>query len=79
VGRWTVREWLSLAAAYGAGEVGQAVVPITGALGWSKYLSKHASRGVAHYQRQGTPPGWTKTGRLWGKAASGLPMNRSKR
>src|SRR4051794_542322 len=67
VGVWTVRTWLSIAAAYGPGEVGQTSVPITGALGWSKYLSKHASRGVAHYQRQGTPRGWTKTGRLWGK------------
>jgi hypothetical protein len=67
VGLWTVRTWLSLAAAYGAAEVGQDVVPITGPLGWLGYLSKHASRGVAHYQRRGTPSGWTKTGRLWGK------------
>ena len=37
-----------------------------GSLGWLEYLSKHASRGVAHYQRRGTPAGWTKTGRLWG-------------
>jgi hypothetical protein len=32
-----------------------------------KYLSKHAARGVRHYQRQGKPVGWDKTGRLWGK------------
>jgi len=70
VGAWTVRVWLELAAEYGPGEVGQAVVPITGPLGWLSYLSKHASRGVAHYQRRGTPPGWTGTGRLWGKGGS---------
>lgn len=62
--------WLRLAAPYRAGEIAQAVVPITGAEGWLKYLSKHASRGVAHYQRQGKPVGWTSTGRLWGKGGS---------
>ena len=41
-----------------------------GPLGWLEYLSKHASRGVSHYQRQGTPPGWTKTGRLWAPGGS---------
>lgn len=41
--------------------------PIDGAAGWLKYLSKHASRGVRHYQRMGKPEGWEKTGRLWGK------------
>ena len=69
MGLWTVRTWLLLAAEYGPGEVGQVVVPITGPSGWLQYLSKHASRGVAHYQRRGTPPGWTKTGRLWGKSS----------
>ena len=61
-----VHTWLRLAAEYGPGEVGQDVVAITGPLGWLRYLSKHAARGVAHYQRKGTPAGWTKTGRLWG-------------
>ena len=42
------------------------VVPITGPEGWLKYLSKHASRGVRHYQRQGKPAGWESTGRLYG-------------
>lgn len=65
-----MRVWLDLAAAYRPGDVGQAVVPISGPLGWLEYLSKHASRGVAHYQRQGTPQGWTATGRLWGKGGS---------
>lgn len=66
MGAWTVAVWLRLAASYRAGAVAQAVVPITGAEGWLKYLSKHASRGVAHYQRQGVPAGWSKSGRLWG-------------
>lgn len=37
-------------------------------VGWFVYLSKHASRGVAHYQREraNLPPGWKKTGRMWG-------------
>ena len=39
---------------------------IYGAVGWLAYLAKHAGRGVAHYQRQGSPVGWDKTGRLWG-------------
>lgn len=49
-------------ATYGA----QHIVPITGAPGWLEYLAKHASRGVAHYQRQGMAEGWEKSGRLWG-------------
>lgn len=70
VGAWVVDEWLRLAAEYAPGRVAQAAVPITGAEGWLRYLSKHASRGVAHYQRQGTPDGWTGTGRLWGHGGS---------
>jgi hypothetical protein len=67
VGAWTVAVWLRLAAVYRPGEVGQDHREITGPVGWLKYLSKHASRGVAHYQRQGKPAGWESTGRLWGK------------
>lgn len=40
--------------------------PIDGALGWLKYLSKHAARGANHYQRTGHPDSWNKTGRMWG-------------
>lgn len=65
-GAEVVKVWERLAGEYGAQSAGQWVVPITGPVGWLKYLSKHASRGVAHYQRQGRPEGWTKTGRLWG-------------
>lgn len=66
----TLNAWLSLAGRWGAGRKGQHIAPIYGALGWLEYLSKHASRGVNHYQRQGSPPGWEKTGRLWGKTGT---------
>ena len=64
--RLLVGTWLRLAAKYGAGPQGQHLAPIDGALGWLEYMSKHSARGVAHYQRQGKPPGWDTTGRLWG-------------
>lgn len=66
----TVRHWMGLAQEFGAQPVAQFITPIAGPVGWLKYLSKHASRGVAHYQRQGKPAGWTKTGRLWGYGGS---------
>lgn len=52
---------------FGAQVRAQDVKRIDGPLGWLKYLSKHASRGVRHYQREGIPEGWEKSGRLWGK------------
>src|SRR5450830_781949 len=58
--------WLDLAGWTGARLGGQDCKPIAGPLGWLKYLSKHAARGVNHYQRQGKPVAWNKTGRLWG-------------
>jgi hypothetical protein len=58
--------WTDLATDYGASFAGQHVAPIDGAAGWLQYLSKHAARGAAHYQRQGKPDGWETTGRLWG-------------
>jgi len=61
-----VLAWVELADDYGAALQGQHYDTIDGALGWLKYLSKHAARGVKHYQRQSKPPGWVKTGRLWG-------------
>jgi hypothetical protein len=61
-----VAAWLAVADDYGAMQSGQHYDEIDGPLGWLKYLSKHASRGVKHYQRNGRPPGWETTGRLWG-------------
>jgi hypothetical protein len=66
-GNAVVAMWLDLTSErYGSRLSAQFVTPITGPVGWLRYLSKHASRGVAHYQRQGKPAGWEKTGRLWG-------------
>lgn len=58
--------WLAVCEQFGARMQAQDFKPIDGANGWLKYLSKHAARGVKHYQRQGKPEGWEKTGRLWG-------------
>lgn len=66
VGWWVVGQWREVASEYEAGLRAQQVTPITGPVGWLKYLSKHAARGVRHYQRQGRPNGWKTTGRLWG-------------
>jgi hypothetical protein len=61
-----LRAWLDVAAAHRPAAGSQDVKRIDGATGWLQYLSKHASRGVKHYQRSGHPEGWDKTGRLWG-------------
>jgi hypothetical protein len=58
--------WVALCEPYGASHAAQYVLPISGPAGWLQYLSKHAARGAAHYQRAGKPSGWEKTGRLWG-------------
>jgi hypothetical protein len=66
---FAVGAWLAVSAEYETRERGQHVHPITGAVGWFQYLSKHAARGVAHYQRssENIPAGWkSKTGRMWG-------------
>lgn len=61
-----LQHWIELAGDYGTTTWGQQVAPITGAMGWLKYLAKHAARGANHYQRTGHPEGWATTGRLWG-------------
>lgn len=65
-GRKVIDHWLDIASPYRPELMGQHFTPITGPVGWLKYLSKHASRGVKHYQRHGKPAGWETTGRLWG-------------
>lgn len=65
-----ISAWLELTASkYGSGWYSQHVKEISDSLGWTKYLSKHASRGVSNYQRnpEQIPQGWKKTGRMWGK------------
>lgn len=64
-----INAWVDLASAYGAGLGGQHARIIDGPIGWFKYLSKHAARGVKHYQRsaENMPKAWQeKTGRVWG-------------
>lgn len=63
-----IKHWQEVAEARGvsARASAQDVKPIDGALGWLRYLAKHAGRTASHYQRSGMPKGWTKTGRLWG-------------
>jgi hypothetical protein len=67
---WLVAHWMNVAGPFGTRLSGQHLDSITGALGWLKYLAKHASRGALHYQRQGAPEGWEKTGRMWGKGGN---------
>lgn len=61
-------DWLELTARYRSSLGAQNIKPITDDLGWLQYLSKHAARGAAHYQRAAgsVPAGWQKTGRMWG-------------
>lgn len=62
--------WCDIAAVYGAQHRGQDWREVTGAVGWFQYVSKHAARGVKHYQRspENVPDAWKKkTGRMWGK------------
>jgi len=62
------KHWVDLSSAYGASLRGQHVEQISDSIGWFKYLSKHAVRGLGHYQRsaESIPDGWKKTGRMWG-------------
>lgn len=64
--------WLGVAGAFGAQPQSQHVTPISDAVGWFQYLSKHAVRGLKHYQRSASsiPAGWQKTGRMWGRWGS---------
>ncbi len=62
--------WVDVARQYNPLHKSQNVKPIYDDVGWFKYLSKHAVRGVQHYQRNGDnmPKEWKgHTGRMWGK------------
>ncbi len=58
--------WLEVAQEYAPGFSGQHIDDISDTAGWFGYMSKHASRGLHHYQRGGIPDGWESSGRLWG-------------
>lgn len=67
--RSAVEDWLELSAAYGSKPKGQHMTPIYDVLGWNQYVSKHAARGLHHYQRspENVPEAWRSgTGRMWG-------------
>jgi hypothetical protein len=64
-----IHHWLEVSAKYGSSHLGQDTKPIVAALGWLRYLAKHADRGVFNYQRAAAsiPEGWKgATGRMWG-------------
>ena len=63
-----VDHWMAVTANLGVSARAQHVVSIHEFGGWSKYVSKHASRGMDHYQRSAAaqPAGWTSSGRVWG-------------
>lgn len=67
------QQWLGRTRALGTDERAQQVIPIHGVAGWFQYMSKHASRGYAHYQRMADhmPDGWEKTGRMWARSRKG--------
>lgn len=67
-----IKLWVSYTAGFGTGEKAQMVKPIDGVIGWFQYVSKHAARGVKHYQRaaENIPQGWVKTGRMWSKGGN---------
>lgn len=74
-GRFLVLHWCQLAGdAYQALPGGQHVTPIWDVVGWNQYVSKHAARGLNHYQRNpaNIPEGWRQigTGRMWGYLAT---------
>lgn len=64
-----ISHWCQVAQQYTCAPWAQNIKPISDSLGWLQYLAKHASRGARHYQRSSAsiPPGWKKTGRMWGK------------
>jgi len=64
------RHWLESAEEFRPTAQAQDIKPVNNAIGWLEYLSKHASRGVHHYQRNGKPKAWDKTGRMWGKSGT---------
>lgn len=66
--QFMINSWCSAAWEFTAARHAQHVNPVDNALGWFQYVAKHAARGQGHYQRskESIPPGWKKTGRMWG-------------
>ena len=75
--RHLIDAWCQIAKQYGPAPWAQHIAPITNALGWLKYLAKHAARGKDNYQRHNTnaPAGWREsTGRVWGKGGDWIQI-----
>lgn len=65
-----VAAWLAVSSPYTSSPKSQFMAAVSNAVGWFQYMSKHAARGVKHYQRsaENVPVEWkTETGRVWGK------------
>lgn len=77
-----LNHWLRIAEPFGARPLGQHVHPIYDVLGWNQYVSKHAARGLHHYQRnpENIPAAWrgVSTGRMWGKLGDWPTVDPSK-
>jgi hypothetical protein len=77
-----VQWWSEVAGCWGVSPKGQHVsVRETTEAAWLRYMAKHASRGVGHYQRQAeaVPEGWRTTGRMWGTFGAPWPILAEKR
>lgn len=70
-GHVILAHWLRIAAPFGVRASAQHSHPIYDVLGWNQYVSKHAARGLHHYQRNpaSIPRAWLgkSTGRMWGR------------
>lgn len=67
--RRIIEAWLEVADEYRPAVQSQFVAQMYDTVGWFQYVSKHAARGLRHYQRSPDkiPPGWQGvTGRMWG-------------
>jgi len=77
-----LNEWLRIAEPFRPRVLGQHVHPIYDVLGWNQYVSKHAARGLHHYQRnpENIPQAWRgqSTGRMWGKLGAWPTVDASK-
>lgn len=72
-----VNAWLSVTEEYKTEPQAQHVrIEKNVSSAWFKYMSKHASRGVYHYQREAEliPDGWKSTGRMWGVLGKDWPV-----
>lgn len=63
-----VRHWIEITRLLGVSPRSQHITPIEKFGGWAEYVSKHASRGAKHNQRNiaARPRGWQTSGRVWG-------------